>query len=197
LGFAWSPSRNGKTVIRASSGIYYDFLVGGNLDLERAALSGTALGSQNIAGSSIPNPLPGIAGVPLGRILNFTGAPTLFTGADLLDILPAVRASLLQNLSNSGPSVPAIEVTKQLSAQLGAVTPASSTSSSGLHASMGVQREIARDFVVSADFVYRHFVHLGLGVDLNHFNSTQGPVIPLCTAAQKSDPQAICSLGPI
>ena len=197
MGFAWSPSRNGKTVIRASSGIYYDFLVGGNLDLERAALSGTALGSQNIAGSSIPNPLPGIAGVPLGRILNFTGAPTLFTGADLLDILPAVRASLLQNLSNSGPSVPAIEVTKQLSAQLGAVTPASSTSSSGLHASMGVQREIARDFVVSADFVYRHFVHLGLGVDLNHFNSTQGPVIPLCTAAQKSDPQAICSLGPL
>ena len=173
------------------------FLVGANLDLERAALSGTALGSQNIAGSSIPNPLPGIAGVPLGSALNFTGAPTLFTGADLINILPAVRASLLQNLSNSGPSVPAIEITKQFSAQLGAITPANSPSSSGLHASIGIQREIARDFVVSADLVYRHFVHLGMGVDLNHFNSTQGPAIPLCTAAEKSDPQAICSLGPI
>ena len=69
--------------------------------------------------------------------------------------------------------------------------------SSALQASVGVQREIARDFVLSADFVYRHFVHLTLGsaVDLNHFNSIQGPVIPICTATQRNDPQAICSLG--
>ena len=199
LGFAWAPSRDGKTVIRTGAGIFYDFLVGANLDLERAALGGTGFGSQNIAGSSIANPLPGIAGVPVGKALNFTGAPTLFTGANLVAILPAVRAGLAQNLANSDSSAPAIKVTKQLSGQLGALYPADFPSSSGLHASAGVQREIARDFVLSADFVYRHFVHLGMGangIDLNHFNSIRGPVIPVCSAAQKSDPQAICSLGP-
>ena len=63
--------------------------------------------------------------------------------------------------------------------------------------SLGVQREIARDFVLSADFAYRHFVHLPVGIDLNHFNSIRGPVIPVCTAAQRNDPLAICSVGQI
>jgi hypothetical protein len=65
-----------------------------------------------------------------------------------------------------------------------------------------VQRQIARDFVVSADFAYRHFVHTAreglIALDLNHFNNTiRGPVIPKCTGAQASDPHAVCSLGPI
>jgi hypothetical protein len=52
---------------------------------------------------------------------------------------------------------------------------------------------------VSADFAYRHFDHLGLGqLDLNHFNSARGPVIPRClNDAQRNDPHAICSTGPI
>lgn len=66
-----------------------------------------------------------------------------------------------------------------------------------------MQRELARDFVVSADFAYRHFVHLTLGsaVDLNHYNSfvngVRNPVLPVCTAAQKNDPQAVCASGAI
>ena len=52
---------------------------------------------------------------------------------------------------------------------------------------------------MSADFAYRHFDHLGLGqLDLNHFNSARGPVIPRClNEAQRNDPQALCSTGPI
>jgi len=81
----------------------------------------------------------------------------------------------------------------------GGVFPADYKTSAALHASAGVQREIARDFVLSADFAYRHFVHLtlGAGVDLNHFNSIRGPVLPVCQAAQRNDPEAICSLGAI
>jgi hypothetical protein len=91
--------------------------------------------------------------------------------------------------------VRAIQISKQASSR---ILPADYRTPSALHASLGVQREIARDFVLSADFAYRHFVHQTVGgIDLNHFNSIRGPVIPVCAAANRNDPQALCSLGPI
>ena len=195
LGLAWTPSPDGKTVVRAGGGLFYDALRSPSLDPERAVLGPPGLGRQTFAGSSIANTLPGIPGVPVGKTLNFTGAPTLFTGADLLTILPAIRADKIQSLANSDPGVQAIQISKQASSR---IYPADYLTPSALHASLGVQREIVRDFVLSADFAYRHFVHQTVGgIDLNHFNSTRGPVIPVCSAAQRNDPQALCSLGPI
>jgi len=154
------------------------------------------LGRQTFTGNSILNTLPGIPGVPVGRALNFSGAPTLFTGADLVAILHAIRTGLAQSLLNADPTTQAIQLSKQATGN--GVNPADYRASSTLHISLGVQREIARDFVLSADFAYRHFVHLPLGgPDLNHFNSARGPVVPVCTAVQRNDPQALCSLGPI
>src|SRR5262249_48350438 len=198
LGLSWAPSSNGKTVIRAGGGIVYDFLFAQNLDAERALLSRPGLGRQTILGSSIVNSLPGIPGVPVGTPLNFTGSPTLFTGANLIAILPATRAGLTRSLAyEDDPSVRAIQIQKQATMGL---YPVEVPSWSAQHANLGVQREIFQDFVVTADFVYRHFIHGGLGpsgVDLNHFNSIRGPVLPVCTAVQRSDPQAFCSTGPI
>jgi hypothetical protein len=57
---------------------------------------------------------------------------------------------------------------------------------------------LATDFVVTADFVVRQFFHLGTGAtDFNHFLSVHDRVLPLCTGAQRTDPDALCSLGPI
>ena len=44
----------------------------------------------------------------------------------------------------------------------------------GIHYSLGAQREIAHNLVLSADFVHRQFVHIPFGSnpqDYNHFNS--------------------------
>jgi hypothetical protein len=197
LGLAWAPSSDAKTAVRAGAGLFYDFLFPANLDGERAVLRRPGLGRQTFTGTSIPNPLQGINGVPLGWPLDFRGSPTLFTGANLMGILPAARATLAESLTAADPTVQAIEVTKQFLPQLGSIWPADAPTASALHAGLGVQREIMKDLVLSADFVYRHFTHLGLGVDLNHFNSTRGPVIPVCSANQRSDSQAMCSTGPI
>ena len=207
LGLAWSPSAGHKTVLRAGAGFFYDSLISVSLDPERAVLGPPGEGLQTFSGSSILNPLAGIPGVPVGKPLNFTGVPTLFTGADLLSILPGIRTTLAQSqnkaaqsLSNGG--IQAIQISKQASGQ--GIFPADYPGpGSAFELSSGFQHQIARDFVLSADFAYRHFIHLDIGgvgkagIDLNHYNSILGPVVPRCVGTQQNDPGAICSEGPI
>jgi hypothetical protein len=50
------------------------------------------LSRRTIQASSIANSLPGIPGIPVGTPLNFTGSPTLLTGADLIAMLPRLQA---------------------------------------------------------------------------------------------------------
>ena len=99
LGLAWAPVV--KTVIRAGAGIYYEPLSSAGLDAERATLGPPGLGQQTFSGTSLQNTLAGIPDVPVGNSLDFRGSPTLFTGADLMTLLPIIRSGLAQNLANA------------------------------------------------------------------------------------------------
>ncbi len=193
LGLTLTPWRDGKTVVRAGAGHFYDFLFN-SFDAERVLLGPPGLGRQSISGDRLLNCLPGIPDVPVERPLNFQNKPTRFTGANLMTCLPTIRAELERDLANPDRTIQAIQVTKQASA----LSPSDLPPTSSLHVNLGIQRAIARDFVVSADFAYRHFDHVGMGQpDMNHWNSARRPVIPACTPAQRNDLQALCSNGPI
>lgn len=197
LGFAWNVRDNGKTVIRGGLGIYYDFQTAvGISDEERVSLGPRGTGRSSYFSGGIGNPLTNVPGVPQGTLLDLTN-PTMFTGAMALQAQPTIRANLAQHRgdpNNRDFSVTNIEADKQ-----GSVNASNFPNPSGTHISLGVQREVARDLVVSADFVVRRFSNIyapGL-IDVNHFTSIRDPALPICTDVQSTDPQASCSLGPI
>ena len=67
-----------------------------------------------------------------------------------------------------------------------------------MHVNVGLQRELGLGMVLSADLVYRRFANVpqnGGSIDVNHFNSLDGPVIRECAAAEATDPAALCSRG--
>jgi len=199
LGFAWSPGKDNKTVVRGGAGVYYDTI---NIELrliERNYINPLGSGYITLPGSVITNPVPGVPGVKLGTPLDFT-TPTAFTGALLSAILPAVRAGAMQlvpvNAANTDLSLTTIDLFKT-GTEL--ISP-DFVPQSAQHFSLGVQRQITNDFALSADFVYRHFIHLTLrDQDLNHYyeyvNGVQTPVIPACPASLALVPKAPCSNG--
>jgi hypothetical protein len=195
LGFAWAATRDGRTVVRGGVGVYYDYLnINPLLDTERNGLGPRGTGRTTYPHTGVVNPLPNIPGLPQGTFFNLT-TPTLFNGAQLLAILPALRADLSRRRGdphNPDFSVRNIEVDKQ-----GAVSAQNLATPYATHLNLGVQRELLRNLVLSADFVVRSFRHSPGQADYNHFSSARGPALPRCVGAERDDPRALCSLGPI
>ena len=196
-GFAWNASRDNRTVVRAGAGIYYDLPLDSLRLRERTTIGPRGTGRFIVDGSIIPNPIAGIPGVPLLRPLIFTSGPTNFRGAHVVQILPDVRSFLEQQLgdpSNTDLSVRNIEVFKQGTG----LVARDFTAPYSAHMNAGVQRELATNLVLSADFVYRRFVHQNMGdIDFNRWGSAGGPVIRACQVPELLDTSAQCSSGPI
>jgi hypothetical protein len=198
LGFAWDVRKNGKTVIRGGAGIYHDSNVF-YVRLQERFLTGP---SGNGRG-----PIPGsLAG------LDFTN-PTAFSGTALLAQLPTIRAAFKAQLGDgTNLAVRGVEVFKTAG---GIFDPNTVIGYAG-NTTIGIQQEIARNLVVTADFIMRRSIHFGglnelfvydrnryerrrvisVNPDTGAVTNVRDPIIPLCTStAQATNPKAICSQG--
>jgi len=198
LGFAWSVTKDNKTVVRGGSAIYYDTWDIQNRLIERVILSPVGVGRIPLPDSAFFGAVAGINGfgnLPASiQPVSFSSEPTNFTGTELETLLPLFVSQAEQEL-NSGLAVPNVDLFKTGQGLI----PQNFRLPYSEHASIGVQREIRADIVLSADFVFRQYIHQLIDdADLNHYNSAAGPVIPKCVSGQAALMVPLeCSTGPM
>lgn len=212
LGFAWDVAGNSKTIIRGGGGIYHDSNLFWTRLNERAYIGPSGNGRYIIPGTLFTS-----TEFPSGR--QFASFPTAYNGARLVAELPtlrAVAAGLLGNGKNL--AVRGVEALKTTgNPGFGTVFDPNTVTPYSINVSGGLQREIAPNLTVTADFVMRRSLKFGglhslFFIDRNRFNRARlsavdpvtgrgntapNPIIPVCTPAQVADPKAVCSTGTI
>ncbi len=206
LGFAWNVGKDNKTVVRAGAGIYWETELLWRRLQERAFIGPLGNGRIQYPFGGFTNIFPGIIDVgaqrpvavgsplPTGVLLNMTLRQFL----QILDQqLPVVNAQFGgRNLNDL--SVRTIDVNKS-AAQL---YPHDYPVQRSYHMSIGLQRELRRDLVISADWARRVFVNTLLGeLDYNRWNrrvsGVQTPIIRPCASAAERVPGVQCSAGSV
>ncbi|MGA2588279.1 MAG: TonB-dependent receptor [Bryobacteraceae bacterium] len=197
LGFAWTVTKDNKTVVRGGSAIYYDTWDIFNRLIERVILSPLGVGRIPLPDSAFFGTISGIlgfGGLPTAiQPTSLSSEPTNFRGQGLVNDLATFVKGAEAEL-NSGLPVQNVDLFKTGQGLI----PQNFRLPYSEHASIGIQREVRSDLLISADFVFRQYMHqLITDADLNYYNSAAGPVIPKCGPGQALKVPEECSAGPI
>lgn len=207
-GFAWTLDKSSKTVLHAGAGLYWETELLWRRLRERAAIGPIGNGRLQVPHTSFVNIFPGIislnTGLPvaIGEALPASGQVTNMTVGQFMQIYTQQIAALQAQLGPKNLNDLSVR-NIQLSKTAGDLYPHEYPVQHSIHVNIGVQRELRGDMILAVDFVRRNFEDTLLGsLDQNRFNrfinGVQTPVIPRCTtAAQRNDPNALCSNGAI
>lgn len=211
VGFAWSPFKDHKTVIRGGGAIYWDSAPAYYKLREEPVIGPPGDGRSTLAASAFTNIYPGIVNeftqlpVAIGAALPIGAALMNMSVGQFASLvkqeLPAISAKLAPaNPQTSGAySVSGIDLAKQGVE----IFPQNFPLARSYQTNIGVQREMRWGLLLTADWVRKQGENVSLGeVDRNLFNrylgsATPVPVIPLCTPNQFYVPGQECSTGPV
>lgn len=181
LGFTYNPAKAQKTVLRGGIGLYFESNVFNNVQFDRAArlTVGKFASYPTICGGQNTYPIPGkgnvtetTTGVSIATICS---EPLSQSAPALLQLQADARASGTQNIPNNSFAGANLDVLN--GADLYAPNYRSPYS---IDINFGVQQEITKGTVVSADYVHIGTQRIEQTIDANHvgdsryFNATNG-----------------------
>ena len=181
LGIAWDPTRNGKTVIRGGIGLFYENAIWNNVLFDRPArlTEGRFLAVQPAceggAGQTfnLPNTAtvitPSFCGQPIGQVQGQIAAlQAEYQAAAAAGTGPSPNGSFIGTaLSDTGPGGSSTNL----------FAPDYRTPRS-VQMNFGLQHEIRRGMVFTADYLRNVSTHTLLAVDTNHVGDARYPNNP-------------------
>jgi Carboxypeptidase regulatory-like domain len=172
LGFAWDPSKSGKTVVRAGIGLFYENAIWNNVLFDRPArlTQGRFLATQQACGNGAPITFT-LPGTSTSVTPTFCGQPVRQVQAQIAALQAQYQAAAAAGGSGPAPNPTYIGTALSDTGPNGTSTnlfyPGYRTPRS-LQMNFGIQREVHKGTVFTADYLRNVSTHTLLAIDTNH-----------------------------
>jgi len=192
IGIAWDPRHNGKTVIRGGIGLFYENAIWNNIEFDRPARLATGLFLANPTVCS--SGTGGSFTLPNGTVQNWSGicgAPIGTVASQILANQAQYQAATISAGPQSNPSYIVNELADGEDATGTDLLAPNYVSPRSVQMYFGIQREIRKGMVISADYLRNIETHTLLAVDTNHVGDARFINVPNALAAISSTVTAV------
>jgi Carboxypeptidase regulatory-like domain/TonB dependent receptor-like, beta-barrel len=173
LGVAWDPTGNGKTVIRAGAGLFYENVIFNNVLFDRPLRLASGAFLQFpvpcVFGQALPVSIPGGTVSPPSALCNETVGQA---APGLAAFQAQVQAATPFDLSAPNPNYLVTQLNEGVNLPLGLFAPDYQTPRS-LQMNVGIQHQLRPGVVFTADYVRNVTTHTLLGIDANHVGDSR------------------------